>query len=374
MKRLPLAVFALAVSPAASGQEMEVAEGPSLQNPEVETYTVSAGDTLWDISDRIVGSPWLWPQIWAYNPELTNPHWIYPGDQIRFFPDERALPNVDLAGSSMDLAQEELEPETIEAPRDEYEERPKRPAIASIETAEEPRQVSRGRRFVGLLVTEKELQEAGTLTNAVPDKVLLSAGDYVFLTFPDGTQPSRGTRYMLYKTLHKVWHPESGEFWGYMTAITGFVTVFRNEDGVSRAKLTHTYREVERGQYVTPHLVDPYVHLTDAPAQDLIKGQILAVQDLLDMVATHQIVFVDKGQSDGLAFGNRLIVSSRGGLIATEMKKEGPLSDIASLVVVDAKETTSTCLVLGSRREVKPGDRFRTRFNKLRARHPATSR
>src|SRR5690606_22122340 len=48
-----------------------------------ETYTVRSGDTLWDVTGRFYGNPWEWPRVWSYNPEITNPHWIYPLDQLR---------------------------------------------------------------------------------------------------------------------------------------------------------------------------------------------------------------------------------------------------------------------------------------------------
>jgi len=51
--------------------------------PEGATYyIIQRGDTLWDLSAKYLGNPFLWPQIWDQNRYITDAHWIYPGDPL----------------------------------------------------------------------------------------------------------------------------------------------------------------------------------------------------------------------------------------------------------------------------------------------------
>jgi LysM domain-containing protein len=69
-----------------------VADELTLQKNAPTSYVVKKGDTLWDISAIFLKQPWLWPKLWRLNPEINNPHLIYPGDELRLVYDEKGQP------------------------------------------------------------------------------------------------------------------------------------------------------------------------------------------------------------------------------------------------------------------------------------------
>ncbi len=59
-----------------------MAQDVSVRSDHPDEYVVVKGDTLWDISGRFLEKPWQWPAIWQANPQVENPHLIYPGDRL----------------------------------------------------------------------------------------------------------------------------------------------------------------------------------------------------------------------------------------------------------------------------------------------------
>ena len=76
LKKL-LAVSAAALLTVATG-----VVATQLRADHPDTYVVKKGDTLWGIAKRFLNEPWLWPEIWQANPQVENPHLIYPGDVL----------------------------------------------------------------------------------------------------------------------------------------------------------------------------------------------------------------------------------------------------------------------------------------------------
>ena len=90
---------------------VSVADELQLNENAPTTYIVEKGDTLWDISAVFLDQPWLWPKLWRLNPEINNPHLIYPGDVLKLVYDEQGEPML-----VVETPEPIVEPEIIEAP------------------------------------------------------------------------------------------------------------------------------------------------------------------------------------------------------------------------------------------------------------------
>ena len=360
--RAPSLLAAMALASPAAGQDAAPAPaapaGPGEYKPSVEQVTVQKGDTLWDLSARLAGSPWFWARVWSYNPEIANPHWIYPGDVVRFYPSEVPLPRMAEPIASrreMPTEEPEAQPEVQPAPEPTPA---KRGVVESVEPMR-PAARRRARPVAAYFLTQRELAESGTLTNAVDDKILLSQFDEVFITFPSSKRPSPGERYMVYRTVREVEHPVTHQPFGFLTEVTGFASIRASEEDVSRATLGETLVEVERGQLVTPLAQLPATDIPPTQAKVPLNGVVVAVSPGSTRYAGEdQLVFVDIGSGSGLEVGNRLAVFVQGDPYVPMQKS--PLTRVGTLVVVDVRQGASTCVVAEARREIEAGQPVKT--------------
>jgi hypothetical protein len=312
------------------------------QRPEVapETHTVQRGDTLWDISARFLGSPWNWPKLWSYNPVITNPHWIYPGDLIHLYP-PGAQPPVGAPAQSPSL----------------------------------PGRVTGGMhpikgvflRQTGF-VEDKDLKQAGKIVGSKEEKKMLATLDEAYVEFPADKPMQVGERYTVYVPMGQVKHPITHKKLGEKVLIHGEVEVRAVTDGhIARVAIVDCTEPIERGFMVGPLRREFKIVQPKADRANL-KGVVVAVlSPPHQMVANPDLVFVDQGRDDGLEVGNRLLVVRRGDGYAPLLKPlpvddpRFPAETLGEVLIVETREHLSVGLVTRSSLEARVGDRVEAR-------------
>ncbi len=325
-----------------------------------ETYIVQPGDTLWDISANILQNPWYWPKVWSYNPDITNPHVIYPGDTIRFQqPPASEMPVMaDYASRSGEFPGDEDET-AQNSNASAGEEQPmvkKRPVFEIIsDVATVHRAPGTVQVMIDSLVTKDELEESGVIFKAAEERILLKAGDKIYLKFPGGQDVEVGAQYLIFRTIEKVKHPKSKESYGYLTQITGMAEVTMVHDKVATAIIKKGSTIIERGQFVMPLTDDVYRLVEPKNNESEVRGVVLATKfQETKIIGEQELIFIDKGRADGVAVGNTFKAVYRGDPLWGE-DEDLPEEEIATLRIVDVKENVSTALVLHARREIDIG-------------------
>jgi hypothetical protein len=361
---------------------------PGARVPPPDTYTVKPGDTLWDLSGRFLNNPWYWPKVWSYNPEITNPHWIYPGNLLRFFPGTEEGPARVEPVAPPQPAEPTAE---VEAPK-ELEDMSKADMGKAQDYGEEDAVAVTGPYKVGYVaprgvlgrrdtfITQRELEESGVVSGAFEDKFLLSVTDRLYARFKDPAVPKVGQNYVIFRTVRPVEHPRTQERLGYQTSIIGTARAVAKDEKATTLVVSQASEAIERGDLVGPLAEKVLKMVPRRPNQRQMEGLIVSTERAATwLAAEHHLVFVDKGRADGVEEGNLFTVIRAGdpygqpvGLQDLSIREDlsYPTEDIGELLVVDAKENFSTALVVRSLRELFAGDRVEMRVARAAAAAP----
>ena len=172
-----------------------MADEVQLRADHPEEYVVVAGDTLWDISGRFLEKPWLWPNIWKANPQISNPDLIYPGDRITlvYIDGEPYLMLNRGSGGTVKLS-----PELRSSPLAE--------AIPAIPLEEINAFLSRSR-----VVEDGELDAAPYVVAGAARHVITGAGDELH---SNGALPEGETNFGVFRDGGPIVDPETKEILG----------------------------------------------------------------------------------------------------------------------------------------------------------------
>ena len=301
--------------------------------PVPELHVVRRGDTLWDISFLYFNDPWQWPKVWSYNPQITNPHWIYPGDLVRLLP----------RGVFAQAAQPEVAPaatgEALPAPQRRLE-------VGIRQTA---------------FVEKSDLDKSITIEGAVDEKVLLGDGDQVYLSYPEGKPPKVGAHYSIYTPDNPV--KANGVEVGAYVHLLGMIEVVSvKQDKRARGVIVEADQEIERGAKVGP-LLKVFRTVPPSPAKVDAQGTIVAMLTNDQLIGQGEVVFVDLGRSSGVEVGNRMVTVRRGDALAPVMSnqigqddRKFPARALGEIVIVDVGDKISVGLVTLAVQEMSVGD------------------
>jgi hypothetical protein len=246
-------------------------------------HTVRRGDTLWGICDQYFQNPYQWPRIWSYNPQLQNPHWIYPGDQIR-------LQSGKYEGGS-----------AVGAPRSVV-------PNGSGSLVDQRRTIAPDTVFLRDegYVEDESKENWGEISGAPEDHMLLGDFDEVYLRISKDHDVKIGQELTVFRPTR-----ELGS--GAIVQIEGTVRVdeWDAKDRIARAQIVETLDAIERGARIGPirrrfDVVPPVRNESD------VSAQVIASVRLHEFFGQDQVVFINRGAQDGLKVGNRLFVVRRG--------------------------------------------------------------
>jgi LysM domain len=340
--------------------------GSAARRPAEDIHTVQEGDTLWDISKRYFGEPWHWPELWSYNPEVTNPHWIYPLDHVRL--SSRALD----ASAQGATAAGRSEAGFLEPKHGLPDDLAPRVAVPA-------RLLRDGSIFLrdqGYL-DDEAVKASGQILAGNEENMLLASSDVVYVKFKPETRVVVGQSYTIVRTV-KGWERDPAER-GTLVKIVGSILIrsFDPKQHVARGVITEALDPVERGMQVT--LMDRRFDLVPPARNETnVSAKIIASVQPRQLLSYGNVVFLDVGQGRGIKPGNRFFIIRHGDnwldmldRSATEMgsavpipeykKSELPKEVVAELRVVKVRKHVTIALITRSDTDVFQGDQAEMR-------------
>jgi len=314
-----------------------------------ERHTVVKGDTLWDISGKFLANPWQWPEIWKVNPQIKNPHLIYPGDVI-------ALVYIDGKPQLM-LERGGLSP------------------AGTVKLSPTARRIAGGEAIhtIPLEAINSFLLSNHIVDNAQQfekrpyviagqgERIIGGAGDHIYVRgqleqdVPSFGIVRLGKRYI---------DPQTREVLGINADDIGRGQVVAEEGRVSTLLLTRTNQEVRPGDRLLPgeeHAISSSF-APSAPSRQ-VSGLILDVPRGVTQIGALDVVTLNKGSRDGLAAGNVLAIYKTGETVRDHVSGQRSVSipneRAGLLMVFRTYEKLSYGLVLSANQPLSVLDKVR---------------
>lgn len=316
----------------------------SAEQDEPTIYVIKKGDTLWGLSERFLKDPFYWPDMWAKNRQITNPHLVYPGQKVRIFPDHiEFVPKEPASAVSQKASAPAKEPDVFK------------------EVAEEKTFTLRGNE--GFLM-ETDLKPFGSVVGVHHDRIVAGEDDIVYTDIGTIHGVKGGEKFAIFRKSASVSHPLTNEIMGSKVVQLGTLQLTDIEQKASRAIITKSHQEISPGSFLMPYSNDKQREVVlKMPAGDL-KGFIIESRSGTNIIAAGDYVYIDLGSSQGAEPGNMLYIVRD--VTVDQRYVEGridqlPQELVGALVILETGKKTATALVVKSIDAIYKGDKIVSR-------------
>jgi hypothetical protein len=323
-------------------------------------HTVARGDTLWDISDAYLGTPWVWPSVWNENDGIENPHVILPGDRIWITSSEMRrvtereanaiLAAVPVSTKIEDLPQEASGQDAVGVAGESV------PASIdgefSVATTGEV--INLPSDQTAHFASTAAMDAASEIVDSPTLRAFLTQGDTVYISLGEG-EVSPGDEFTVFRDIEKIRDLESGAVIGYHFDERGWIEITSVEGQASTAIIHGASTEMQRGDRLIPRVERP----RDIPvrsALDDFEASIVFMPGNRWMVGTTDSVYLNVGSIQGVEVGTQMEVYHSG-----QVKDSNKMPDtvVARLVVISVEFETCIAFVTQTVRELEVGDQVR---------------
>jgi hypothetical protein len=299
------------VNVAAVGQP---APPPVLNPRHPESYVVQRGDTLWGIAQMFLRDPWNWPEIWQINPQIENPHLIFPGDvlSLAYLDDGRPVVQVERGPAPAFTGGggvEKLSPRIREQPLEE--------AIQTIPYDTLAAFLSRS------IVLDKEQLDDLPYIVAHREGLISSSGRDAYAR---GVDKPTGSVYNLVHLGDELVDPDDGSVLGYQGIFIGQGRVDRTGDPATIRVIESTRETLVGDLLVEEEDVRPVNYFPHSPPVEL-QGQIISVMDGVSLIGQYQVVVLNRGAEHGLDPGTVLRVFKTGIVVRDKVRGRGAFGE-----------------------------------------------
>ena len=312
--------------------QVMAADPVALRSDHPDEYVVKRGDTLWDISGRFLEKPWLWPEIWQVNPQIANPHLIYPGDRLSLiYVDGRPWLALNRGTGGVVKLSPEVRSSALDG------------AIPAIPLEEINAFLTRSR-----IVGGNELEEAPYVVAGAGAHVVTGAGDNLYAR--GGSFPPGERSYGFFRAGQVFVDPVTNEILGKEAVEIGAGKMTDLDSGMATLAVNKSNEEIRAGDRLLP-VVEQKITATFFPSapESEISGVILAVEGGVTQIGHLDVVAINRGAREGLKDGNVLEISKRGEMVLDPMTRENvrlPATRAGLLMIFRTFEKMSYGLVL----------------------------